>query len=236
MIQRYLKLSLILFGALLWFNVPPVFAAEYITCADDTVRQVTESDTAHDNVANLCKDNGGVKSGATVESKPPPSCYGTDGKTPKNCDFSSSTKLEDGKCYQEQKPHPSSISTGYTEIPCSGASAESSPKVDCKKTPGDTKNCISTPKSSAIIKCQGQESTACGLFGYINMAITLLSAAIGIVVTIMIIVGGIEYSAAGGDPGKVQKAKGLIFKGVFALIGYGLLFAIAKWLLPGGIL
>lgn len=108
--------------------------------------------------------------------------------------------------------------------------------VNCNATPDNAEACILPPESTALEKCEGEESTACGFFEYINLAIKLLSAAIGLVATGMIILGGIQYSAAGGDPNAVQKAKGLIFKGVFALIGFGLIFAVAEWLLPGGIL
>ncbi len=103
---------------------------------------------------------------------------------------------------------------------------------------GQGSNCITTPtsKNQCVGVDKGSESQACNIFGYINDAIKLLSAAIGIVVTIMIITGGIMYSSAGGDPNKVQKAKSLIFKGVFALVGYGLLFAIMQFVLPGGVL
>ncbi|MEI6751401.1 MAG: hypothetical protein WCK69_02490, partial [Candidatus Saccharibacteria bacterium] len=41
---------------------------------------------------------------------------------------------------------------------------------------------------------------------YINMAITFLSAGVGLVVIIMIIIGGIQYTSSSGDPQKVGAA------------------------------
>lgn len=154
--------------------------------------------------------------------------------------------FDPSKCYTASGS--SSGSSAYKEVACSSslASASSSsgstaPPVDCATLPEDPgdwtaeqkQTCIAQPHGTA---CTGQENTACGLFTYINTAIKLLSALIGIVVTGMIIVGGIKYSMAGSDPGAVEKAKKLIFSAILTLVGYGLLFAIAQWLLPGGIL
>ena len=70
----------------------------------------------------------------------------------------------------------------------------------------------------------------------IKIALNIFSGLVGILATILIISGGIRYSMAGGDPNAVQKAKGLIGKGMTVVVGYGLLYALAQWLIPGGIL
>jgi hypothetical protein len=53
----------------------------------------------------------------------------------------------------------------------------------------------------------------------------------------MIIIGGIQYTTAGGDPNaaKVMAAKKRIFNAIFALIAFGLLYAAINFIVPGGI-
>ena len=70
---------------------------------------------------------------------------------------------------------------------------------------------------------------------YINPLIKFLSAGVGVVVTLMIIVAGIQYSSAGSDPQKVAASKRKITNAITALILYLLLFAILNWLVPGGL-
>jgi hypothetical protein len=70
---------------------------------------------------------------------------------------------------------------------------------------------------------------------FINPTIKFLSAGVGVVVTIMIIIGGIQYSSAGSDPQKITAAKRKIMNALIALLLYIMLFAILNWLIPGGI-
>lgn len=66
--------------------------------------------------------------------------------------------------------------------------------------------------------------------------IKLLGMGVGVIVTIMIIVGGIQYSAAGPNPQAVSAAKKKILNAIIALLAYFFLFAFMQWLVPGGIL
>jgi|GEM_PF-2115973 len=70
---------------------------------------------------------------------------------------------------------------------------------------------------------------------YINPLIRFLSAGVGVVITLMIIIAGIQYSSAGSDPQKVAASKRKITNAIVALILYLLLFAILNWLVPGGL-
>lgn len=70
---------------------------------------------------------------------------------------------------------------------------------------------------------------------YLNPAINLLSAAAGMAIVIMIIVGGIQYASAGGDPGKVAAAKGRIINALVAIVAFFFLYAVLQWLVPGGL-
>jgi len=95
-------------------------------------------------------------------------------------------------------------------LDCSKAENKNKPACDC--TNG---NCIVTD--------------------YINPAIKALTALAGVVAVISIILGGIQYSSAGGDPGKVSAAKDRIAKTVGAFIFFLFLYGFLNWLVPGGI-
>jgi hypothetical protein len=85
----------------------------------------------------------------------------------------------------------------------------------------------------------GQDVKTCvedtPLMENINNIIYALSAGIGLVVTAMIIIGGIQYSAAGGDSNKVQAAKQKIYNAVLALLAFMFMFGFIEWLVPGGL-
>jgi len=70
---------------------------------------------------------------------------------------------------------------------------------------------------------------------YINPAIKALTALVGIVAVLGIIISGIQYSASADDPGTVTKAKERIFEIIIGLVGYAFLVAFLNYLVPGGI-
>lgn len=75
----------------------------------------------------------------------------------------------------------------------------------------------------------------CGIIYYINMFINILSAMVGIVVTGVIIWGGIIYSTSKGDPGKVAEGKKKIMNGIMSLAMFIFAYAFLQWVVPGGI-
>lgn len=70
---------------------------------------------------------------------------------------------------------------------------------------------------------------------YINPAIKVLTLSFGLIVVISLISGGIQYSAAGGDPQKVSNAKKRVSMTILALVAYSFLYAFLQFLVPGGI-
>lgn len=83
-----------------------------------------------------------------------------------------------------------------------------------------------------------QSSNNCpqDFFGkYLLPLINLLSGLVGIIVVILVVVGGIRYSAAGGDPNKVQAAKKQVINALLALVAYIFLYAFLEWIIPGGL-
>jgi hypothetical protein len=69
----------------------------------------------------------------------------------------------------------------------------------------------------------------------INPLIKFFAAALGIIVTISIVIGGIQYASSADDPQAVAKAKQRIITAVLALLGFIFLWAILQWLVPGGV-
>lgn len=76
----------------------------------------------------------------------------------------------------------------------------------------------------------------CGIIKYIVLFINVLSGIAGIVIVASIIIGGIQYSAAGPDPQKVSAAKARIRNAIIALVFFLFGVAILNFLVPGGIL
>jgi hypothetical protein len=65
--------------------------------------------------------------------------------------------------------------------------------------------------------------------------VSLLALLVGIIVTISIVVAGIQYAMAKDDVAKVTAAKHRIYNALIALLAYIFLFAFLNWLIPGGI-
>lgn len=65
--------------------------------------------------------------------------------------------------------------------------------------------------------------------------INVLSVGVGVVVVIMIIWGGIQYTASRANPQSVQAAKSRIINALFALVAYLFIYAFLQWIVPGGI-
>lgn len=104
------------------------------------------------------------------------------------------------------------------------------PQKPCKPDPNELK---STP-DVASKPCNGGDCS--GLIrNYINPFIKLLAGLVGIIVVVSIVVAGIQYSSAGGDPSKVVAARKRITNALIALLAYLFMFAFLQWLLPGGI-
>jgi hypothetical protein len=79
------------------------------------------------------------------------------------------------------------------------------------------------PKGECIIK------------NYINPAIKALTATAGVIAVISLIVAGIQYSSAGGDPGKVGAAKARIGKTIGAFLFFIFLYVFLNYIVPGGV-
>ncbi len=92
-------------------------------------------------------------------------------------------------------------------------------------------------KDKQCVDVCGTKGSECNKFikTYINPAIRVLTALIGIAAVLAIIISGIQYSASADDPGMVTKAKERIFGVVVGLVTYAFLLAFLNYLVPGGI-
>jgi hypothetical protein len=69
----------------------------------------------------------------------------------------------------------------------------------------------------------------------IQTIVNFLSAAVGVVIIAMLIVGGIQYSMAGDNASALTAARQRITNAVIALVAFLFAFAFLQWLIPGGI-
>jgi len=130
---------------------------------------------------------------------------------------------------------PSAFAVNYTECP-DGTSVAFPPGSDYNKVCASHMDTLqNNPAVDPAANCS--RDGGCDLVKkYLNPAIGLLSALVGVAVVVSIIAGGIQYSASAGDPQKAAKAKDHIFNAVVALVAFIFLFAFLEWLVPGGLL
>ena len=79
------------------------------------------------------------------------------------------------------------------------------------------------------------DDTKCIIDRYVDPFIKTFSALAGVAVVISLIVAGIQYSSASGDPSKIAAAKSRIGKSIVALLFFIFLYAFLNYIVPGGI-
>lgn len=81
----------------------------------------------------------------------------------------------------------------------------------------------------------GNAGKDCSITDRLSSIANILAAGVGIVVVVMIMIGGIQYTTSGGDPSKIAAAKSKITNAVIALVAFFFLYAFLQWITPGGI-
>jgi hypothetical protein len=71
---------------------------------------------------------------------------------------------------------------------------------------------------------------------YLKQILRLLSGAVGLVIVLILVIAGIQYITATGDPALIKRAKERIINAMTALVLFVLAYAIINFLVPGGIL
>lgn len=120
-------------------------------------------------------------------------------------------------------PAPASAGPTIVEVKCPAG------QVHPKNWDGDIN------KASCCPGTGNPTAMACLINKYVNPVVNLLAVIVGVVVLGSIIAGSIQYSASGGDPGKVSAAKKRILNAVLALAGFIFLYAFLQWVIPGGL-
>jgi hypothetical protein len=100
-------------------------------------------------------------------------------------------------------------------------------------TDATANGCSITDPALTAGGCDGANCTI--IDKYINPLIRLLSAAVGIIAVIAIIIGAIQVSTSAGDPQKSASGKNHIRAALIGLLAYVLLLVFINWVVPGGI-
>lgn len=121
------------------------------------------------------------------------------------------------------------------------ATPNSSPqRINCRQQVIDTNTpgsggAVTTPDVDTDCTAETLTPENCAIIGYIRIITDALSVLVGVVVVMMLVVGGIQYSSAGSNPQAVQAAKKRISQALFALFIYIFMAAFLQWLVPGGV-
>lgn len=112
----------------------------------------------------------------------------------------------------------------------------------------DPNDATQTPYVAIKGDCEGQDtdgdgdidtanldSSNCGIIRYLEIVVNALSALVGVIVVISIIVAGIQYTMAGSDAQKITAAKGRIRNSIIALLVFIFTYAFLSYLIPGGL-
>jgi hypothetical protein len=119
----------------------------------------------------------------------------------------------------------SSDSTGTnSQTICDGPDLTTNQQLSCQ-------HCKNTTDNGALNDCLQHNVIIQDIQDIVNF----LSAAVGIVVIGTLILGGIQYSMAGGSPDAVSKAKQRMTNGAIAFVAFLFIFAFLQWIIPGGI-
>lgn len=115
---------------------------------------------------------------------------------------------------------PGDTKSGSGSSASGGSTASSDP--DCNN-PNPTANSLnSCVKNNPIVHD-------------LNVIVNILSALVGVVVTAVIVLGGVQYAMAGDSPDAVSKAKQRITNGLIALAAFLLIYGFLQWIVPGGV-
>ena len=81
-----------------------------------------------------------------------------------------------------------------------------------------------------------EDYETCAVTRNIVLLINVLSATLGVVVTAVIIIAGIQYSASAGNPQAAAAARQRITNAALALLFFAGMYGFLQWIVPGGLL
>lgn len=140
-------------------------------------------------------------------------------------------QFKDGTCYIEGV-NSSGVDVWAAQSDCSSGDFSNVAPVTTNM-PTDITN--QTPDSGAAY-CSISSSTCDLVYKYINPIIDFLAAAVGVVVVISIVLGGIQYSASADNPQATAAARKRIANAVIAAVAFLFLWGFLQFIVPGGLL
>lgn len=108
----------------------------------------------------------------------------------------------------------------------------------CGSHGGTSNNPSGAGAQSQNIQDSGEVSTGKDndeLDKLLNNGINILTALVGLVIVISMVVAGIQYQTAGDNASQVSAAKNRITMAVLSLLLFFFTYAVLQWLIPGGI-
>lgn len=114
-------------------------------------------------------------------------------------------------------------------------SYKSNNKGKCYKNDGDIKLSVPLENGQDCLVADGKGKNN-PIYVYLGTIIRFLSAGVGIVVILMIVVSGVQYMTSAGNPDAVKGAKKRLTNAILALILFLFMAAILNFLVPGGLL
>lgn len=123
--------------------------------------------------------------------------------------------------------------TGVTSLSLRGIAVAQTTPPTCAQGQRGTPQAPCIPPGG--FKSPSQQAGGNIIDDYVNPFIKLMTALIGVAIVISIVLAGIQYSSAGGDPSGVAAAKKRITAAVIALVAYAFLLGFLQWLVPGGL-
>lgn len=158
-------------------------------------------------------------------------CYNHSGERMVLCSTGGAgDNLQPGLCYTEVRTGPNGTLTGYSETSCADGTDR-----DQDGIPGGEGSAAEQVNVEGDCIGENLNSGNCGIVAYLVLFIRVLSAAVGIVVTIMVAWGGLQYASSRDNPQQAAAAKDHIRNAVLALVFYIFSIAFLNWLVPGGI-
>lgn len=110
--------------------------------------------------------------------------------------------------------------------------AAQEPEGTCSNEAGDPNPCALAERKITSTCPKGD----CIIQKYIQPALNLAAALVGLAVTISFITAGIRYASSADNPQKVSEAKQRMVTSAMVLVGFFTFYALMNYLIPGGLL
>jgi hypothetical protein len=157
--------------------------------------------------------------------------------------------IDAGKyCYVSNTDATTGSTGTFTQTPCQAMTCESGEiaiakyNADCNVSDPCSVSAVPDQSETCGSSCSSATSANAGtdlcnsiVTQYLDPIILFLGGGVGLVITIMIIVGAIQYITSGGDPNGVAAAKKRIANALIALLVFGLMYALLNFIVPGGL-